>query len=162
MSDAEQELREKFWKALDDSPFMMLGLQNSEDALTRPMTAQVDDEQIWFFGAKSENLVKNLQRSNRAIATYTSKDHKLFASVHGTLELSNDREVIDRLWNPIIASWFKDGKDDADLALLRFNTTSADIWEAHTGSTLKAAVLSMLGRDPGKQEQNDNRAEVAL
>jgi general stress protein 26 len=122
----------------------------------------VDDEQIWFFGAHSENLVKNLQKSQRAIATYVSKDHKLFASIHGTLHLSNDRQAIDRLWNPMIASWFKDGREDPDLALLRFETTSADIWEAHTGQTLKAAVLSMLGRDPGKQEQNDNRAEVAL
>ena len=55
-------------------------------------------------------------QSHRAVATYAAKGHKLFAHIHGTLAPSNDRAVIDRLWNPIIASWYKDGKDDPDLA----------------------------------------------
>jgi len=162
MADENRELEEKFWEALDDSPFMMLGLQGVDDAFTRPMTAQIDSKTIYFFANRTEDLVKGMQRSSRAIATYASKGHGLFASVHGTLELSNDREVIDRLWNPIIASWFKEGKDDPELALIRFETTSADIWEADTGATLKAAVIKMFGRDPGKQHQEDNRAEVVL
>ena len=162
MSDAKQELHEKFWEALDDSPFVMLGLQGVDDAMTRPMTAQVDGKQIWFFAAKSEELVKGLQRSNRAIATYASKNHKIFASIHGTLAEDMDRAVLDRLWNPIIASWYKDGKDDPDLAMLRFDTTTADVWEADAGATLKAAFVKLLGRDPGQQHQDENRAEVAL
>ena len=162
MSDAKQELTEEFWDALEDSPFVMLGLQGVDDAMTRPMTAQIDRRQIWFFASRSEDLVKGLQRSNRAIATYVSKDHKLFASIHGTLSLSNDREVIDRLWNPVIAAWYEGGKNDPELALLRFDTTSADVWQANTGATLKAAFVKMVGRDPGKQQQDENRAEVAL
>ena len=98
----------------------------------------------------------------RAIATYASKGHDLFASVHGKLVLDNDRAVIDRLWNPIIASWYEQGKDDPKLALVRFEADSADVWEANLGSTLKAAVLRMIGRDPGKEHQNEKRAEVAL
>jgi general stress protein 26 len=141
---------------------MMLGLAGVDDSLTRPMTAQVDDGQIWFFGAKSENLVKAIAQSDRAIATYVSKSHNLFASIHGKLVVDNDRAVIERLWNPIIASWYKEGKDDPDLALIRFDTEKADIWEAHLGSTLKAALIKLLGRDPGKQHQREHRAEVVL
>lgn len=162
MADDQQRLEEKFWEELDGSPFMMLGLQGVDDDFTRPMTAQVDGGTIYFFAAHSEDLVKGLERSNRAVATYASKGHKLFASVHGTLSLSNDREVIDRLWNPFVASWYKDGKDDPDLALVRFDTTTADVWEADTGSTLKAVAIKLLGRDPGKQHQDEHRAEVAL
>lgn len=162
MTEAERKLEEKFWGELDDSPFMMLGLQGVEDGLTRPMTAQVDNGTIYFFASRSEGLVRGLEQSDRAIATYAAKGHKLFASVHGSLVLSNDRQVIDRLWNPIIDSWFKHGRDDPDLALLRFDATSADIWEADTGATLKAAVIKWLGRDPGKQHNAENRAEVAL
>lgn len=162
MADDQQRLEAKFWDELDDSPFVMLGLQGVDDDFTRPMTAQVDGGTIYFFAARSEDLVKGLQKSDRAVATFASKGHKLFASIHGRLELSNDREVIERLWNPIIAAWYKDGKDDPDLALIRFDAASADIWEADTGSTLKAAVIKMLGRDPGKQHQDEHRAEVAL
>src|SRR5687768_13855646 len=111
MADAEreQELKELFWKELGSSPFVMLGLQGVEDSLTRPMTAQIDAREdankedggtIYFFGAKSENLVRNIGSSHRAVATYASKGHDLFAHIHGSLVLDNDRQVIERLWNP--------------------------------------------------------------
>jgi len=172
-TDAERatELKRKFWKELQDSPFMMLGLQGVEDSRTRPMTAQIDvpdgaDEkdggQIYFFGARSEHLVRGLDGGHRAVATFASKGHSIFAHVHGNLVLDDDRAVIDRLWGPVIASWYKDGKDDPDLALFRFDAEQADIWEAHLGSTLKAVVIKMLGRDPGKDHNKDHQAEVAL
>lgn len=164
MSDADTQARleKKLWDELERSPFVMLGLQGVDDSMTRPMTAQLDNERIWFFAARSEELVRGLERSNRAVAAYASKGHDLFASIHGTLAVDNDRAVIDRLWNPMIASWYKDGKDDPDLVLLRFDTESADIWEADAGSALKAVLIKMLGRDPGKQQQDEHRAEVAL
>ncbi len=162
MTDPQQRLEKKFWAELDESPFVMLGLQGVDDDFTRPMTAQVDGGTIYFFADASEHLVGGLQQSNRAVATFASKGHGLFASIHGTLEVSNDRDVIERLWNPVIASWFKGGKDDPNLALVRFNASSADIWEADAGSTLKAVAIKLLGRDPGKQHREDHRAEVLL
>ena len=53
-------------------------------------------------------------------------------------------------------------KDDPDLALLRFDTEQADIWEANLGSTLKAVLIKLTGRDPGKDHQKEHRAEVQL
>ncbi len=168
-TERDERLRTAFWTALDDSPFMMLGLAGVEDSRTRPMTAQVDGDgdsknggTIYFFGAHSESLVQAIGANHRAVATFTSKDHKVFAHIHGDLVVDQDRTVIDRLWNPYIASWYEGGKDDPDLALIRFDAEQADIWEAQSGSTLKAALVRMLGRDPGKEEQRKNQAEVAL
>jgi len=168
----EIELKKLFWKELQGSPFMMLGLQGVEDSRTRPMTAQVDvpeggDKEdggpIYFFGSKSETLVTAMGHTHNAVATYASKGHDLFAHVHGQLVLDQDRAVIERLWNPMIASWYKDGKDDPDLALIRFDTDSANIWKAETGATLKAAAMKALfDIDPGKAQQKDNRADVKL
>ena len=168
----EVELKKLFWRELRDSPFMMLGLQGIEDSRTRPMTAQVDVPEggdkddggpIYFFGSKSESLVTEMGQSHAAVATYASKGHDLFAHVHGQLVLDEDRAVIERLWNPIIASWYKDGKDDPDLALIRFDTDNAEIWKAETGATLKAAAMKALFNiDPGKEQQKENRADVTL
>lgn len=166
-AQTREKLEKQFWDELDSSPFVMVGLQGVDDSFTRPMTAQVDgdgeDRTIWFFAARSEDLVKGLAKSDRAIATFVAKGHGLFASIHGRLVVDNDRAVIERLWNPIIASWFKDGKDDPDLALVRFDTERADIWQASTGATLKAAALKLLFNvDPGKEHQDKHRAEVAI
>lgn len=162
MADNQQRLEQKFWDELEESPFLMLGLQGVDDDFTRPMTAQVDGGTIYFFAARSEDLVKGLKQSDQAVATFASKGHKLFASIHGRLELSNDRETIEKLWSPVVAAWYKDGKNDPDLALIRLDAASADIWEAETGSILKAAAIKLLGRDPGKQHQEEHRTEVAL
>lgn len=173
MADADraQELKQLFWKELSSSPFVMIGLQGVEDSRTRPWTAQIDRPdgagkedggEIYFFGSKSEALVRGLSENNRAVCTYASKGHDLFAHIHGTLHAVNDRAIVDRLWNPIIASWYKEGKDDPDLQLVRFDTDRAEIWKAEAGSTLIAAALKMLGRDPGKDHQRENQAEVAL
>ena len=162
-AEAEAKLKEKFWDELEDSRFVMLGLHGVDDDFTRPMTANVDDEKIYFFASRSEDLFKGLGRSNKAIATFASKGHKLFASIHGRLVEDMDRAVIERLWNPIIASWYKDGKDDPDLVLLRLDADSADVWEAQAGATLKAAALKMLFNiDPGKEHQDDHRAAIPL
>lgn len=170
--DTETRLRKAFWEALDDSPFMMVGLEGVEDSLTRPMTAQVDtpdgddeDEggQIYFFASKTDGVGQSVSGSSRAVATFAAKDHGLFAHVHGNLVPSNDRAVVDRLWNPFVAAWYKDGKDDPDLQLLKFDTERATIWEAEKGSTLKATALKALFNvDPGKEHSNDHKADVSL
>jgi len=156
-----QELEAKFWNALTSDMTMMLGLDGVEDGHVRPMTAQVEGDHgpIWFFAAKDNALVQSLGQGQRAIATFTAKNHDLFASVRGNLTLDNDRAVIDRLWNKYVAAWYEGGKDDPQLALLRLDTESAEIWE--NGSSLIAGIKAMFGRDP-KQEFKDKVAEVSL
>lgn len=166
-SDAEvaRSLEKKFWKELSSSPFIMLGLMGVEDSRTRPMTAQIDEEEgktIYFFADDREHLVQGMGQRHRAVAAFSSKGHDIFAHIHGNLVRVDDEAVIDRLWNPIIGAWFEDGRDDPNLVLLRLDADKADIWEADTGATLKAAVLSALGREPGDEFQEDNRTTVEI
>ena len=97
--------------------------------------------------------------SSRAIATYTAKGHDLFASIHGTLSVTNDQATIDRLWNPQAAAWFEQGRDDPKLTLLKLETEKAELWKS--GNSIGAAITRLLGRDP-KQDYKDNIAEVTL
>ena len=157
------ELEAKFWKALRSDMTMMLGLQGVSDGHTRPMTAQLEGDKdsgpIWFFASTEAELVKSLTSSTRAIATFSAKDHELFAAVHGTLTLDNNRDVIDRLWNRYVAAWYEGGKDDPKLALIRLDAERAEIWL--DGSSLIAGIKMLFGSDP-KQEYRENVAEVSL
>lgn len=156
-----QDIEAKFWKALGADMTMMLGLDGVEDGHARPMTAQFEDDRspIWFFTATDNGIVKALSGGDRAIATFTSKGHDIFATLHGTLSLDNDRAVIDRLWNRFVAAWYEGGKDDPKLALLRLDAESAEIWL--DGSSLVAGVKMLLGVDP-KKDYRDKVAEVSL
>ncbi len=155
------ELEARFWKSLKSDMTMMLGLDGVEDGHARPMTAQVEGDHgpIWFFTAKDNAIVEQLPQGDRAIATFVSKGHDVFATVHGRLSLDMDRATIDRLWSPFAAAWFEHGKDDPKLALLRLDAERAEIWE--NGSSLVAGVKAMLGVDP-KEDFQDKVAEVQL
>lgn len=158
-----QELQAKFWKSLRSDMTMMLGLDGVEDGHTRPMTAQLDSDAdrgpIWFFTTTDSALVQGLSKAHRAIATFTAKDHDLFAAVHGTLTVDHDRAVIDRLWNRFVAAWYPGGKDDPKLALVRFDVDRAEIWLE--GSSIIAGIKMLFGADL-KQDYQDKVAKVSL
>jgi general stress protein 26 len=161
---SEFEIEAKFWKSLKADKTLMLGLSGRDDALAQPMTAQFIDEQstaggVWFFTAKDSDLVRALSASHAAVAYFAAKDHDLFASVAGELSTVEDAAVVDRLWNPYVAAWFKGGKSDPNLQLLRFNPERAQIWlNEHS---LFAGVSLLLGRDP-KRDYEGKTAEVTL
>jgi general stress protein 26 len=156
-----QEIEAKFWKALKSDMTLMLGIDGVEDGHARPMTAQLDGERspIWFFTSTENGIVRNLGKGNRAIATFASKGHDIFATLHGTVSLDNDRATIDRLWNRYVAAWFEGGKDDPKLALLRLDAERAEIWV--DASSLVAGIKLLLGVDP-KKDYRDKVADVSL
>jgi len=100
-----------------------------------------------------------LPSANRAIATFASKGHDLFATLHGSLSLESDRAVVDRLWNRLVAAWYEGRKDDPKLALLRLDAERAEIWLDE--SCFFAGVKTLLGIDP-KAAYRDKIAELGL
>jgi general stress protein 26 len=153
--------REQILEGTEIRDAMMLGLDGVEDGHARPMTAQIDGARspIWFFTTKDNAIVENLVHGDRAIATFTSKNHDLFATIHGRLGLDDDRATIHRLWNRYVAAWYEGGKDDLKLALLRLDPDAAEIWL--DASSLVAGLKLLLGADP-KQEFRDKVAKVSL
>ena len=157
-----QELETKFWKALRSDMTLMLGLDGVEDGHARPMTAQVEGDHgpIWFFTSTEQQIVRKIGQGDRAIATFASKGHDIFATIHGRLSVDTDRAVVDRLWNPWAAAWYEGGKDDPKLALLRLDPEKAEIWE--DASSLVAGIKTLLGAGDPKKDYKDKVAKVDL
>ncbi|HJV41791.1 pyridoxamine 5'-phosphate oxidase family protein [Caulobacter sp.] len=158
----QADLAEKFWKALKSDRTVMLGLTDDENGRPQPMTAVFEGDHsgpIWIFSAVDVDLVRAVEGGERdALLTFASKGHDLFATVEGRMRVNNDRETIERLWNPFIAAWY-DGKNDPKLRLLRFEPGDAQIWLNE--NSLFAGVKMMLGADP-KKDYKDKVAEVRL
>ncbi len=156
-----QELTEQFWTALKSDMTMMLGLAGVDDGHTRPMTAQIEGNQgpIWFFASTQNGIVNKLGTGGRAIATFTSKGHDLFATVHGRIAVDLDRATVDRLWNRYVAAWYDGGTTDPNLVLLRLDPDRAEIWQNEF--SLVAGIKMLFGSDP-KEDYKDKVADVNL
>ena len=154
MSD---DIKKQFWKALADSPYLMVGTTGSREHHI-PMNAQLDKDAnsaFWFFTSTDNRLANG----GPAMAQFASKGHELFACIAGTLVVENDRAVLDRLWSNGVAAWYDGGKDDPKLVLLRFDLADAEIWTADPG--IKGVFKLMTGM---KMNEGDlgKHAEVAL
>ena len=160
MMTDDAKIEARFWKALASERVVMLGVDGVEDGFARPMIVQIDQERspLWFFTSSENHIVEALAQGRRAIATFAAKG-ELYASMQGSLSLSHDRATIDKLWNPQVAAWYENGKDDPKLRLLRFDAERAEIWL--DGSSFVAGIKSLLGVDP-KIDSKDEQASVAL
>lgn len=159
---SHETLEKALWKRLESDRTVMLGIDGAEEGHMRPMTAQFESpgSDIWFFTSADNHLVGALPASGAAsVATFTSKDHEIFACLHGHLRTETDRDVIDRLWNPFVAAWYEHGKDDPKLRLLRFEPEHAQVWE--NDSSFLAGVKLLLGIDP-KRSYEDKVADIDL
>ena len=124
-------IRAQFWKALEDSPFLMIELTGS-DAHAIPMTAQLDknaNSAFWFYGTKDSRIAGG----GPAMAQFAAQGHDLFACISGTLREETDPAVIDRYWSNQVAAWYEGGRSDPNLLMLRFDLGDAEIWTAEPG-----------------------------
>jgi general stress protein 26 len=111
MADAA-EIKQHFWKKLSDSPFVMIGL-DGDGQHSEPLTAQLDQDQV------------------DTIWFFIGKDNRI----------DNDFGMIDKLWNNQVEAWFPGGKDDPNLALLRFDIDDAEMWETDMSIAGKVKML---------------------
>ena len=149
------ELKDKFWKTLSDSPFVMLQLDAEPDTAA-PMTAQLDKDAqhaIWFFTSKDNRFAA----AGPATATYSGKGHELHARFAGVLTEETDAARKDAMWNNFVAAWFPEGQDSA--LMLRMDLGDASIWSAEMGVFNTAKM--MLGMNV-RDDMKGGYADVAL
>ena len=146
MADAI-ELKRHLWSKLEQGPFIMLGLSEPRTH-AEPLTAQLDADQvdrIYFFIGKDNRL----SQGGPAMGQFVSKGQDYFACLAGTVTVDNDRTMIDKLWNKQAEAWFPGGKDDPNLALLRFDIDDAELWETDLslGGRIKMLFGGMIRSD---------------
>ncbi len=151
------EIRDRFWKEMTESPFLMVGLQGAHQHSV-PMTAQLDknaDSAFWFYTSKDNRLAAG----GPAMAQFSAKDHYLFACIDGTLVEESDPAVIDRYWSKEVEAWYPGGRSDPNLLMLRFDLGNAEIWRADM--SLKGVFKQLFGGDV-RSEMQGKHAEIAL
>ncbi len=150
-----EELKEKFWKTLSASPFVMLQLDADPNSAA-PMTAQLDKDAnhaIWFFTSPDNRFAA----MGPATATYSGKGHELHARFAGNLVEETDQARKDAMWNNFVEAWFPEGK--ASALMLRMDLADASIWSGEMGVFNTAKM--MLGMNV-RDDMKGGFAEVTL
>lgn len=151
------EIRKRMWKKMADSPFLMIGLENSGEH-SEPMTAQLDPDansEFWFYTRKDNRIAPG----GPAMAQFVSKDHKVFACIRGSLTEETDPAIIDKYWSKQTEAWFDGGRNDPNLKMMRFDLSDAEIWE---GDESIGGMFKMLTGMKIKPDEAGRHTEIAL
>lgn len=127
-ANTPHELKKRLWKELKNRVFVFIGLTGGADRSV-PMTLHTDGDNhrsLWIFTTKDGPL----SALGAAQAQYIAKDQDIFARIEGQIASETDVAVIDRLWNARVAAWYQGGRDDPNLAVVRFDVGDAEIWLA--------------------------------
>lgn len=159
------EAEKAFWDHLKKSNTGMLGL-DQPGYHAEPMTAFREEETgtIWFFSREDTDLAKDaaVGAGQSAMFHYGSKDQDVWACIHGVLSVHGpDREIIDRYWNPVLAAWYPEGKDDRMLTILRFDADDGRVW-VNEGGFFKFAYEIARANATGKMPDVGGVADVNL
>ena len=106
-------------------------LKTDDGSTCRPMsTAKVDDNgDIWFMSAKDSDKNRDIQKDNKVQLFYSHPSKSSFVVVNGNATISEDKKKIEELWNPLNKAWFKGGKDDPNISLIKVSNINAYYWD---------------------------------
>ncbi|NNE53643.1 MAG: pyridoxamine 5'-phosphate oxidase family protein [Sulfitobacter sp.] len=131
-----KDIKADFWDRLKDT---RAGMLSADGAPAVPMSHHIDEENdgsvLWFITNKHTDLAQATAKGVAGQYIVSSKDEQLYARIDGRLSQEKDLKQLDRIWNSFAAAWFEDGRQDDDIALMKFELSKAEVWI--TGGSLK-------------------------
>ena len=106
-------------------------LKTDDGASCRPMAAinVCDQGNIWFFSEKDSDKNKEIEASNKVQLFFSSPSRSSYLVVNGDAEIIMSEEKIEELWTPAAKIWFKEGKDDPKISVIKVKPTNCYYWD---------------------------------
>jgi general stress protein 26 len=119
---------------------------------SRPMSTQEVDAwgNLWFFSADSSHKNRDIDRNNEVQLFYSNADTSEYLTVYGRAEIVKDSQKINDLWNPMLKTWFNEGKDDPEIMLIKVTPEDAYYWDTKNNKVVQL-VKMLVGSVVGKQ-----------
>ena len=142
--------------------FCTTPLRDSETGGTRPMAIQEADDAgaLWFLSASDSHKNAEIQADPKVRLYLQSSKHSGFLVLDGRASISRDPQRIDDLWNPILKTWFTEGKDDPRITVIKVMPQSGYYWDNKHGE-LVAATKMVIGAAIGKTLDDSIEGTVA-
>ena len=112
-------------------------IKTDDGSTARPMGSQGVDDQgnIWFFSEKHSDKNREIQKDKRVQLFFSHPSKSSYLVVTGDAEIVFDRQKTEELWSPLVKTWFKEGKDDPNISLIKVSPSSAYYWDT-TGNQM--------------------------
>ncbi|MCJ8210891.1 pyridoxamine 5'-phosphate oxidase family protein [Mucilaginibacter sp. RS28] len=148
-----QEAYEKIKELAEgaESCFFITNIKTGIPLSVRPMSIQkIDDEgNIWFLSAKDSHKNEEISTDPFVHLLFQGGAHSNFLNIYGLATISDDKEKIKELWQPILKTWFTEGEDDPRISVVKVEPTEGYYWDNKHGNAIafaKQAIGAVLGK----------------
>jgi len=106
-------------------------LKTDDGSTCRPMSAikVCDQGNIWFFSEKSSDKNKAITSDKNVQLFFSHPAKSSYLVVNGEAEIILDKTKIEELWTPVAKIWFKEGKDDPTISVIKVTPKMAYYWD---------------------------------
>lgn len=143
-------------KDIDIAMFTTLGERGYP--VSRPLStqsAEFDGEALWFFVRRDSAKVAEIARNAKVNVAYASQTRNVYLSVAGVADLVDDERRIDELWKDGLKAYFRKGRKDPNLALIRVRVHTVEYWDGPSsfiGKAIAFAIAAVTGDDSAMGE----------
>jgi len=144
------------WKKLKEmaagvSCFFCSNIKTGLPFSTRPMSPQkIDDNgDLWFLSANDSHKNAEIATDPMVQLLFQGSKYSDFLNVYGIAEISEDKEKIKELWEPVLKTWFTEGEDDPRISVIKVSPTQGYYWDNKHGNAV-AFVKQLVGAAIGK------------
>lgn len=118
---------------------------------TRPMSVQkIDDEgNFLFLSSNDSHKNEDIKADPFVHLLFQGSAHSDFLNIYGLASVSEDKELIKELWEPLLKTWFTEGVDDPRITVIKVEPTEGYYWDNKHGNAVAFAKM-MLGAALGK------------
>ena len=136
---AQQDAVKKLRELVNDIDMCLFctNLKTGDGSTCRPMsTAKVDENgDIWFMSPKDSDKNREIATDSKVQLFYSHPGKSSYLVVNGAASISFDKKKIEALWSPLAKTWFKEGKEDPNISLIRVSDINAYYWDT-TGNRM--------------------------
>ncbi len=106
-------------------------LKTDDGAKCRPMSAikVCDKGNIWFFSEKTSDKNNSIKEDKDVQLFFSHPGKSSYMVVNGEAEIIIDKTIIEDLWTPIAKIWFKEGKNDPNISVIKVTPKNAYYWD---------------------------------
>lgn len=106
-------------------------LKTDDGSTCRPMSAikVCDQGNIWFFSEKNSEKNQAIMADKSVQLFFSHPAKNSYLVVNGEAEIISDKVKIEELWTPAAKIWFKEGKDDPNISIIKVKPTNAYYWD---------------------------------
>ena len=118
---------------------------------TRPMALQEVDEygNLWFLSSSESDKNFEIKKDEKVQLLFSKTSDSHYLTVFGTAAIYRDQDTIEEMWRPMAKAWFKEGKDDPKVTVIRISPEESYYWDTKNGkmiTLMKIAVSAVTGK----------------